>query len=82
MVQEYCGQYEDITFVLEDNHLFWDQGGGVSFVLIPISVDHFVFDDSDDYMVAFYRDDNHQTNGYRLLIKGRENNPLHPKTGK
>lgn len=80
-ISDYCGLYEDISFVTTNNYLLWDQGEDAEFVLLPLSKDHFVFDDSNDYIIKFVRNDQDKIIGYQLLIKGRKENPVHKKTG-
>ena len=81
ILADYCGLYDDIKFELKGNYLFWNQGENEILVLFPISKDHFVFDDSDDYIVKFVRNERNKVVGYQLLIKGRNENPIHYKTG-
>lgn len=76
---EYSGKYEDIEFFVKDKYLFWRQDSNVEFILLSISQDHFVFDDSDDYIVKFVRDEKNEVTGYQLLIKNRIENPIHNK---
>lgn len=78
----YCGLYEDIRFKVKDNYLFWNQGENDVFVLLPLSKDHFMFNDSDDYIIKFVRNERDKIIGYQLLIKGRKENPIHKKTTK
>lgn len=81
ILTDYCGLFDDIKFELKENHLFWKQGENEVLVLLPLSKDHFVFDDSDDYIVKFVRNEQNKVVGYQLLIKGRKENPVHKKTG-
>jgi len=81
ILTDYCGLYDDIKFELKENYLFWNQGENEELVLLPISKDHFIFDDSDDYLVKFVRNERDKVIGYQLLIKGRKKNPIHKKTG-
>jgi hypothetical protein len=78
---DYCGLYEDIKFEVKENYLFWNQGENEELVLLPLSKDHFVFDDSDDYIVKFVRNERDKVVGYQLLIKGRKENSFHKKIG-
>ena len=78
---DYCGLYGNIKFDLKENYLFWNQGENEELILLPLSKDHFVFDDSDDYIVKFVRNKRNKIVGYQLLIKGREEFPIHDKTG-
>lgn len=61
---------------MNDNYLFWIQDENDEFVLLPVSKDHFVFDDSDDYLVKFVRNEQDKVVGYQLLIKGRIESPV------
>lgn len=79
-LNEYVGQYGELKFLVKNNYLYWNQGEGTEFVLIQISKDHFMFDDSDDYVVKFVRDNKGFVTGYQLLIKGRDKNPIREKT--
>jgi hypothetical protein len=77
---QYVWEYERMKFLVKNNQLYWHQGENEEFILIPISKDHFIFDDSDDYMVKFIRNEEDIVSGYQLLIKGRDENPIHVKT--
>ena len=79
-LNQYVGEYEKLKFLVKNNYLFWHQGEKEEFILIPISRDHFIFDDSDDYMVKFVRNKKDIVSGYQLLIKERDENPIHDKT--
>ena len=79
-IYQYVGEYEKIKFLVRNSHLYWHQGENDEFILIPISQDNFIFDDSDDYMVKFIRNEEDIVSGYQLLIKGRDGNPIHVKT--
>ena len=77
---DYCGLYGEIKFELKENYLFWDQGDNEELILLPLSKDHFVFDDSDDYIVRFVRNDRNKIVGYQLLIKGKKEISIQKKT--
>lgn len=81
-INDYIGEYEGVSFVLKNNFLFWHQEDNTEFILLPISKDHYVFDDSDDYIVRFVRNVKVKVTGYQLLIKNREENTVHAKKGK
>ena len=78
-LQEYIGEYEKVKFIVKNNYLYWHQSENEEFVLIPISRDHFVFDDSEDYVLKFVRNKENIISGYQLLMKGREENPFNER---
>lgn len=78
-IDEYAGEYKELKFLVKNNNLYWHQGENEEYVLIPISKDHFIFNDSDDYIVKFVRNEENIISGYQLLIKGRDENPIHEK---
>lgn len=79
-LDEYAGEYEELKFLVIDNRLYWHQGEGEDFALEPISRDHFLFDDSDDYVVRFVRNKEGLVSGYQLLVKGSAESAGHDKT--
>lgn len=79
VLNEYVGEYKELKFLVKNNYLYWHQGEKEEFVLIPISKDHFIFNDSDDYIVKFVRNKEDIIVGYQLLIKGRDESPIHEK---
>jgi hypothetical protein len=78
---EYAGEFEMLTFLNKNGHLFWHQGKDTEYILVPLSRDHFMFHDTDDYIVKFIRDKENRIKGFEFLVKFRKQNTYYDKTG-
>jgi hypothetical protein len=81
--QTYTGEYADgrYAILIRDDALYWRYVDGSEYILIPLSIDVFGFDDTDDFRVAIVRDDKGQVTGFRLLARGDEPGPIRERTG-
>lgn len=78
-LNEYAGRYEDIEFIVRDNFLIWHQPDNSEFILLKLSNDHFLFTDSEDYIIKFVRNKKNKVIGYQLLKMGNFNPPINKK---
>jgi len=78
---EYAGEFEMLTFLNKNGHLFWHQGKDTEYILVPLSRDHFMFHDTNDYIIKFIRDTGGNVAGFEYLVKFSEKNMYYEKTG-
>ena len=78
-LNEYVGKYEDIEFIIKDNLLYWLQPDNSEFALLKLSDDHFIFTDSEDYIIKFVRNKKNKVIGYQLLKMGNFDPPVNKK---
>jgi hypothetical protein len=75
-LNEYVGKYEDIELIIKDNLLYWHQPDNSEFALLKLSDDHFIFTDSEDYIIKFVRNKKNKVIGYQLLKMGNFYPPI------
>ena len=78
-LNEYVGKYEDIEFIVKDNLLYWHQPDNSEFILLKLSDDHFMFTDSEDYIIKFVRNKKNKIIGYQLLKMGNFDPPINER---
>ena len=77
----YAEKFEMLTFINKNGHLFWNQGPDTEYILVPLSRDHFMFHDTDDYIVKFVRGKDNRLKGFEFLVKFRKKNTYYEKAG-
>ena len=78
-LNEYVGKYEDIEFIVKDNLLYWHQPDNSEFILLKLSDDHFIFTDSEDYIIKFVRNKKNKIIVYQLLKMGNFDPPINKR---
>jgi hypothetical protein len=80
---QYTGEFADGRYgiLIKDGHLFWRYSDGTEFILVPMNVNLFGFEDDDDYRLRIVRDDDNSVTGFQLLVRGGDDSSVRPKTG-
>ncbi|MFC2121363.1 S41 family peptidase, partial [Bacteroidota bacterium] len=79
---EYTGQYSNgrLSFIYKDEKLFWKDADN-EYVLMPLSNDAFVFDDTENYILQFLRNEENKIYAMQYFNKNSKENPVYKKTG-
>ncbi|MEE8513336.1 MAG: S41 family peptidase [Gammaproteobacteria bacterium] len=79
----YTGIYSDgkNSIIIKDEQLYWKYSAEVDYALLPLHLDMFAFDDTNDLRFKFVRDERGAVSGFQLVYKNGQTGDIRPRTG-
>ncbi|UCE66107.1 MAG: S41 family peptidase [Candidatus Zixiibacteriota bacterium] len=80
-MRKYKGTYDRYAILIKEGQLYWRYLDGTDYILIPITVDLFAFDDTEDIRLNIVRNENGDVHGFRLVYRDGSEGSVKPRTG-